>query len=498
MDCFHSEQHLANAHGEKYVCSERTEERVCISVDMSNDSWFERLKTELEAHLGKAEDECIEDKSMVRPREREILISFTDTLKRTNLNPSKENIEEHELNSNKVVAPTVPKPGTFIPKEWHKLLDNRYDSIESDYKFVAFEIEDPALVEDPDSDKSDDPTYIFVQIKRKHESAATHPLLQEYLVDDGTENYRLVKCYNLYRFAPTAAGNEKKKGTRELSDEEMRSVPEMLSELKDIRRCLEVSWKESVLDRRHIVKRLLFHWQPSRTTDNKICTKAFQYIQECLRRLENGVELQDDDFDYTESKHSTSTEEYWSNSWFGHFWENYGKDRLYHVQNKDSGSFDQFDGGWGERRSYFAGAEPRPYHYGAEARRWQRQAVCDIDNSITSLQRAPNNSFNWVCYMAHQAAEKSMKAAWYARDANKIHNVRYSHNLNSIASGLGADIENFAGNMTRFTGEHTRMRYPDAFYGQQIPADSFNRQTAETVVAMARQIIDIIQRNYIK
>lgn len=34
-----------------------------------------------------------------------------------------------------------------------------------------------------------------------------------------------------------------------------------------------------------------------------------------------------------------------------------------------------------------------------------------------------------------QAAEKSLKAAWYAKDANELVKFKKSHNLESIASG---------------------------------------------------------------
>jgi HEPN domain-containing protein len=42
------------------------------------------------------------------------------------------------------------------------------------------------------------------------------------------------------------------------------------------------------------------------------------------------------------------------------------------------------------------------------------------------------------------------------------------------------------------------MRYPDAVHGQEIPEEVFDRQTAESVLSFAEQIIDIVEIRFIK
>ncbi|XP_053379066.1 sacsin-like [Mercenaria mercenaria] len=81
------------------------------------------------------------------------------------------------------------------------------------------------------------------------------------------------------------------------------------------------------------------------------------------------------------------------------------------------------------------GAEREPAHCYSEAERWQRQANRDLDYAHESLTVLTCGTYNWVCYQAHQAAEKSLKAAWFAKDANKIEAIRESHCLVSIAQG---------------------------------------------------------------
>ncbi|XP_045166739.1 sacsin-like [Mercenaria mercenaria] len=409
-----------------------------------------------------------------------------------------------------------PKPGTFVPKEFYVFLDNSYDEIpEYDYRFVALELEDPALTDYTEGDTGDveldlEPTYLFVHIVRKVGSDVTIPLLQEYQIDDGTENLNTIKAYQLFKYVCDKKDNDVERKlvrTRNTPDDDDKvnyQPPSLKAAYKEIKVCLKESWKQPEVEKRKIVKRLLLKWHPDQNHDNvEFCNKVFQCIQQCLQRLNKSLDLVNDDADDEGAQSSgrnfdfSFPEDYWS-SWLQRLLERYKRGRKFYEERYKSRTYDECDGDWNAKRAFFGEPELHPYHYRAEARRWQKQAKSDLDNSTLSLQRKPNNSFNWVCYMAHQAAEKSMKAAWYAKDANKVHTVRYSHNLNSIASGLGSGIETLARNVSTLTGEHTRMRYPDAFYGQQVPEKAFNRETAQTVVSAAKQIIEIVQGNYIR
>ena len=47
-------------------------------------------------------------------------------------------------------------------------------------------------------------------------------------------------------------------------------------------------------------------------------------------------------------------------------------------------------------------------------------------------------------------------------------------------------------------GDHSKMRYPDMYCGQQIPADAYSRQTAEEVIRMSQEIIRKVKDKHIK
>lgn len=388
---------------------ERNKRKFCISFDTSDKTWFDTLRTELDSHL-----QGTEDKNLKRLRE---MFSVKETPEQIS---GKEEREEKQISAGEDGVSFSPKPGVFVPKELHGLLDDSYIIEESDYKNIALELEDPSLSDDSDISTGDefDPTFIFVRITRKVESSATHPLLQEYEICDGTENLHVVKSFKLFRLARKEVENNKEKRrlvntedvcSDQINSAQMNSAEREQGAIEGTRLCLEEAWKEPDVVKRSVVKRLLLNWHPDKNhEDVSFCTKVFQYIQQCLYRLERGFDLPAKDIDYKDSdsivNDASSVKEYWSKTWFARFLERLEKERKT-LKVGSSGTYDEFDGGWTARRSYFTSEEPQPYHYCAEARRWQKQAVIDLDNSMMSLQRIPNNSFNWVCYMAHQVKE---------------------------------------------------------------------------------------------
>lgn len=61
-------------------------------------------------------------------------------------------------------------------------------------------------------------------------------------------------------------------------------------------------------------------------------------------------------------------------------------------------------------------------------------------------------------YFFRQATEKSLKAAWFAKDANKV--PRLSHDISAIAMMIGSgDISNCVADLADLTGNYAKMRY---------------------------------------
>jgi sacsin len=298
---------------------------------------------------------------------------------------------------------------------------------------VALEIEDPALNgsieigidEDVNADADLDPTYIFVHVVKKLESESKVPLMQEYQINDGTEINLTVKAYQLYKFIrkPKKYDDEGmytkemqvmiySRNAQEEESKERQQPVSFKDACKEIRMSLNEAWKLPDKEKSKIVKRLLLKWHPDKNPENvPFCTKVFQYIQQCIRRLEEGLTLIDNDEENERSDNRSGSPRgknryrdnstYWSSSRFGRFWERYEKRRTFYKE-ENSRSHDESYSGQNTRGATFTMPETKPFHYYAEARRWQKQAKSDLHNSAISLQKAPSNSYNWVCYMAHQ------------------------------------------------------------------------------------------------
>jgi HEPN domain-containing protein len=114
---------------------------------------------------------------------------------------------------------------------------------------------------------------------------------------------------------------------------------------------------------------------------------------------------------------------------------------------------------------------------------WIRQAVKDLRHAKNSLE---NEDFEWSCFAAQQAAEKSLKALYQHLGGDSFgHSVlRMLHELPKEVRPekpllkKGADLDKF----------YIPTRYPNGFdWG--APMDYFTKEDAEKAIADADAVI---------
>ena len=89
--------------------------------------------------------------------------------------------------------------------------------------------------------------------------------------------------------------------------------------------------------------------------------------------------------------------------------------------------------------------------------------------------------------LCSQAAEKALKAAQYAIDADRM-NV---HNLVQICCDLNdCRLTQLASELENLVGSSTRMRYPDMMSFPQIPNDVYTAQMAHGALQLAKKIVE--------
>ena len=304
-----------------------------------------------------------------------------------------------------------PIPGTFVPKRFHKYLDNACGLFhEFDYKFVAYLVEDPLLTEEeatgdqgddvPDADTS--PTYIYVHIERKSPDSVDKPaMLHEYEVNVGVENTKLIPAYLLFKFvraAEKALSSDKDLVlfTGKQTDTHQAPDVSIATICKEIRLVLIEAWKEDEVERKKIVRRLMFKWHPDKNPENvMVSTKVFQYIQQCIQCLEKGRSPPE----YKETGHDTKQSTYsgssssgggsWGNEWFRGYWRRYSRHNRYSWNT--GGTF----------FSFHPESDDVPYHFYSEAKRWLEQATFDVNDARNSLAH-DGHTDNLICFKAHQ------------------------------------------------------------------------------------------------
>ena len=119
----------------------------------------------------------------------------------------------------------------------------------------------------------------------------------------------------------------------------------------------------------------------------------------------------------------------------------------------------------------------------ADARRWLRQAENDLDFARLALREG---FFAQACFMAHQVAEKALKALAYHRGDRYV----TGHSLLELLSSLEpahpelSGHRELAGLLDQY---YLTTRYPDALPGG-VPFEAYNRGQGEDAVQGARAI----------
>lgn len=116
---------------------------------------------------------------------------------------------------------------------------------------------------------------------------------------------------------------------------------------------------------------------------------------------------------------------------------------------------------------------------------WFRQAEADLKHAVNSLQVG---DFEWSCFAAHQAAEKSLKAVFlkHGMDASGHTLTVLIGNLPDIAVQPPEKLVNFARILDKY---YMPTRYPNGF-DSGAPTDFYTHEEARGAIQQAEAIIE--------
>ncbi len=117
---------------------------------------------------------------------------------------------------------------------------------------------------------------------------------------------------------------------------------------------------------------------------------------------------------------------------------------------------------------------------------WFRQAEHDLEKARLDRQW---QYFEWACFTAHQAAEKAIKAVYYARHGEaRGHGVREL--LTSLDLPVDASLLKQAASLDRF---YIPTRYPNGLPAG-APHDYFSQDDAAQAIEAAEVMLAWCQR----
>lgn len=121
-------------------------------------------------------------------------------------------------------------------------------------------------------------------------------------------------------------------------------------------------------------------------------------------------------------------------------------------------------------------------------RRWLQQGQRDLGAAEVLRQ---NDVYEWATFLAHQAAERALKAYLYYHDETSV----IGHSIRALVHKCGARDAAFeavhdVGKLDEF---YAAPRFPDSF-AEEVPAYAVTPEQAEVAVAVARKAVELVNK----
>ena len=423
----------------------------------------------------------------------------------------------------------MKKLGEEIPKCWHHRLDQDVDNIFNPMEYVGYQNQEGNI--------------IIAQI--------VHPVKSETAESELEKMYRIytsesdvrgkdVSMLLLYKFLvghkkpklnPTHAESDDHSlvpfsGNDDVTNLRATLHKEDLIELKKkICKQLREIWKLPSVLRRKALKRLYLRWHPDKNQDNPTeAEEIFKFLMKQIDHLERGEPLDDPKTESDARTQRQSGSAYYSSSRGGGF----SRSRYYHYWSYKS-SYSRDFHNWSYtagrhnsssnfERTFFhcdTGTECSSSHTGhrttrahstsdyfpfdrnedernpEEGRRWLKQAEADFEVLVHNEGKA----HNYVCFMAHQVAEKALKGGVYAlcgMDGRAVTDTDLTRHAYSLETVKPRHTKGLAQHCIPLESYYLDTRYPKSGY-IDTPTEHYTSTDADQAKLHAKAVLDTIK-----
>ena len=371
-----------------------------------------------------------------------------------------------------------PKLGSSIPESLHHRLQQDIDNIFRAGEWVGYEKADEVIV--------------FAQIGYRVENEDNKSeSFDKYLiyVEENDPYGQIASVVSIYKILRTLQkqpnssddgslvvydGNSDaaKLGSKFDTEELKRAKKKICDELRRI-------WKLPKDLRKRAIKRMYLKWHPDKHDNKAMAEEAFQFLLHQISLMEEeqaSEELEEEGSVY--SPVSTT----W-NSWY-ETWDRIAQ------RHRETGRQDQNEEG-------FSLLEPQPEPH--NARVWITQAECDLEaltilkNGMQHTQRVCAN----VCFLAHEVAEKSLKAGMFAVCGLHPSDLKYHHLITNYARSLHHEkprlTEGLIEHVAAVSDFYNRTRWPNQYTPHQVPAHHYYPNQAIEAEVHAKDIFKMMK-----
>ena len=380
-----------------------------------------------------------------------------------------------------------PELGGVLPKQLSHRLDQDYKNLFRADEWVGYEVEEGKVIFAKvvlpvmeDCDENGRPMWYIICFSKEDEEG------------------KKVSVLEMYKFIRGKVPSVETSDSQELEVAEgigqsvQRDVQE--SSARDIKRelCKELKriWQLPEEERNRAVRRLYLMWHPDKNPNRiHLADDVFKYLKCQVERLQEGLALLDPEEDRSVT-FPTNRGSYWHDTFKR--WHSTAQQHSASSQSERR-SRRQHRSRQAEERPDFWDTPTGPVPEPEEAKRWLRQAEADF-SSLLSL----GNHYDCACFMAHQVAEKALKAGMYAICGLSQENLTH-HQLSGHAWNLSLERPALTDGLSTLTCSlesfYLDTRYPNRHAGPTtIPSDVFTSEQAREARESAEAILEMMKR----
>ena len=389
-----------------------------------------------------------------------------------------------------------PKVGERIPKSWHHRLQCDINNCFRPQQLAALEVGEEqyiyVVVE-----------YKLTQVTEESDSEEDEGFeLDKYqIIDSESENdiksANIVELFKLLSIKEVKHSDDTLEMVLYDSESEMSdsAKEETLKDImKDICSDLRQIWKIKNKDnKRKATKALYLKWHPDKNS-HCLATKAFQFLQQQIVRLEEGLPLDDPREDWEQDNFH-----WWSSSYDFRWWDEIVRERKRtwwqerkHYQSS-GGGVPTTASDW----THSVDSEPDKAKVWFEQAQYDQQTMKIILKAV-SCEVSPKPKLSaQVCFLACQVAEKSIIAGMYqvwGLQSERLKNhkfVGYAGALEQKRRSQACGLQRLAKSLEDY---YVKTRYPNAFSPHEAPSNRFGPSDAQRADIAASQIFEIIRK----